>query len=117
MMTVESSLACNALSSAVRRSTYVPTPGELTVVFDWLGLLNHTVPGPLTWLQASANAPGGFGRPSSVAVPFSATANGKFVPVKDWSGPALTTGERLPVLSRPGDAGPGLARQLIGSLP
>src|SRR2546429_2498856 len=114
---VRSSLACNAPSPAVRRSTYVPTPGKLTVVFDWLGLLNHTVPGPLSWLQASVNAPGGFGRPSSVAAPFSATASGKLLPVKDWSAPALTTGSRLPVFSRPGDAAPGLARQLIGSLP
>src|SRR2546430_3823382 len=114
---VKSSLACNAPSPAVRRSTYVPTPGKLTVVFDWLGLPNHAVPGPLTWLQASVNAPGGFGRPSSVAVPLSATAKGKFVPAKDWSGPALTTGSRLPVFSRPGDAAPGLARQLTGSFP
>ena len=92
-------------------------PGKLTVVFDRLGSLNHTVPGPLTWLQASANAPGGFGRPSSVALPFDGTANGKRVPEKDWSGPAFTTGSRLPVFSRPGDAAPGLARQLMGSLP
>jgi hypothetical protein len=50
---------------------------------------NVTVPGPLTILHVVVNAPGGFGSPSSVAVPFSAAVFGRVIV---WSVPALTVG-------------------------
>ena len=36
-------------------------PGNPAVVVGWFALPNHTVPGPLTWLQAAVRAPGGLG--------------------------------------------------------
>src|ERR1035441_2825092 len=75
-----------------------------------LGASNHTCPGPLTWLQEVVKTPGGLGCPSSETVPLSCTAMGALVAPSARSGPALRTGARFPVFSRPGDGPPGLAR-------
>jgi hypothetical protein len=53
------------------------------------------VPGPLTLVHVYVSAPGGFGIPSSVAEPFKLALG---VPTV-WSGPALTTGGLLTVIT------------------
>src|SRR6266540_258557 len=57
-----------------------------------LGLAKVTVPGPLTFDHVIVVNPGGFGNPSSLAVPDNVALAGS---VMLWSGPASTTGERL----------------------
>jgi hypothetical protein len=66
----------------------------VAVVLAAAGLANVTVPGPLTSLQEYVNAPGGFGRPSSVAEPLKVAALGRVI-VR--SGPAFATGRLLTV--------------------
>ena len=70
---VTSEVLERALSLAVSRNTYVPAAEKLAVVFLALALPNATVPGPLTFDQVVVRVPGGFGKPSSVAVPLSVT--------------------------------------------
>ncbi len=78
-VTVMSSLTLSALSSAVRRRTYVPSVEKLAVVSTALASPKVTVPGPLTWLQVVVTAPGGFGSPSSLTVPSSVAEAGKVI--------------------------------------
>jgi hypothetical protein len=78
-VTVKSSVEANALSLPVNLSTYVPVALKLAVVFNALALPNVTVPGPLTVLHVVVNVAGGFGNPSSVAVPFRFAADGSVI--------------------------------------
>ena len=59
----------SALSLAVNRSTYTPAAENVAVVTGLLALPNVTVPGPLSLLHVRVSVPGGFGNPSSVALP------------------------------------------------
>ena len=59
------------------------------VVSGALAWANTTVPGPLALLQATLSAPGGSGRPSSVAVPARSADPGR---ATARSGPALAEG-------------------------
>ena len=88
-VTVTWSVACRAPSLAVRRSTKVPAFANVTVVVSAAGFAKVTLPGPLTLDQATVTAPGGFGSPSSVAVPVSDAVPGR---VTARSGPAFTVG-------------------------
>src|SRR5262249_4128602 len=54
-----------------------------------LGFGNVTVPGRLTMLHVVVKAPGGFGSPSSLAVPVRLAVAGSVI---DWLLPALTVG-------------------------
>src|ERR671914_2077528 len=71
----------------------MPLAEKLAVVASAVGALNVTVPGPLTLLQLRVSALGGFGSPSSEALPVSCTLFGSVI-VR--SAPALTVGGRLP---------------------
>ena len=88
---VTSSLACSALSLAVRRNTYTPAAENVAVVSMAEASPNVTSPGPETLLQVVVTAPGGLGRPSSVTVPSRfAEAGGNMIV---WLLPALTVGD------------------------
>ena len=78
--------------------------------------LTTPAPGVDTTLQVVVRAPGGFGRPSSLAPPTSVTLDvGR---VTTFEAPAWTTGAWLvPKLSTPGVPPTGPASQLAGSLP
>jgi hypothetical protein len=74
-------------SLALNCKTYVPTTLKIAVLAAELALLNVTVPGPLSIDHCTVKVP--FGKPSSVAVPVSATG----VPAKAGKvGLAVTTG-------------------------
>ena len=88
-MTVMSSLPESALSFAVSLKTYVPTAENVAVAFRDVGVVNVTVPGPLTFVQETVTSPGGDGRPSSETDPASVAVCVKRI---DWSGPALAVG-------------------------
>ena len=64
-----SSEAFRTLSSPVSRSTYIPDVLKSAVVLSAFAFPNVTVPGPLTFVQLVVSVAGGFGKPSSVAVP------------------------------------------------
>ena len=68
-----------ALSVALSRNTYVPAAEKLAVVLLAPGLPNVTVPGPLSFDQVVVRVPGGFGNPSSVAVPFKVAEAGRVI--------------------------------------
>src|SRR5690349_15219680 len=87
--TVTSALVASAPSLAVKRSTYVPAAENDAVVTAADALPNVTVPGPDTLLHASFSEPGGFGNPSSVALPDRFACAGS---VTVWFAPALTRG-------------------------
>jgi hypothetical protein len=70
-VTATSSLVLSALSEAVNRSTYAPATLKLAEVESAFAAPKVTVPGPLTLVQFTVSAPGGFGCPSSEAVPWS----------------------------------------------
>ena len=53
----------------MKRSTYTPAVVKLAVVFAAAALPNTTVAGPLNRDHDNDNAPGGFGKPSSFAIP------------------------------------------------
>jgi hypothetical protein len=61
-------------------------------VLAWAAFPNVTVPGPLTTLHAVVTAAGGFGSPSSAALPASDAGPGT---TTDWSAPAFTLGAWL----------------------
>ncbi len=82
-----SSLVLRAVSFAVSRSTYTPFVEKLARVFAVAALVNVTVPGPLTFVQATVSLFDG--SPSSVAVPASVAVEGSVIV---WARPALTTG-------------------------
>ena len=82
---VVSSAPVSALSLAERRRTYVPAAEKPAVVLLAPAFPNVTVPGPLTLLHVVVTAAGGFGRPSSLAVPEMFAKDGK---VMFWSKPA-----------------------------
>src|SRR5690606_15975982 len=88
-VTVRSSDALSTLSFPVSLSTYTPSTLKLAVVLNAFAFPNVTVPGPLTFVHVVVIADGGFGRPSSVAVPLRFADAGNAI---DWSDPALTTG-------------------------
>ena len=67
----------------------MPAVEKLAVVDKRLEFPNVTVPGPLTILHVVVIAPGGFGSPSSVAVPLNAALLGNVIV---WSTPAFTAG-------------------------
>lgn len=92
-VTCTSSLATSEPSLAVSRSTYVPAAPKLAVVDTLVGLANVTVPGPEALVHMKPTATGGFGSPSSFAVPFSVAVAGS---VMLWSVPALTVGAPFP---------------------
>ena len=96
-VTVTSALAESALSFAVRRSTYVPAAENDAVVTAADALPKLTVPGPEIFVHSKVSAPGGFGKPSSVAVPCSEAWAGS---VMVRAGPALTTGAWLTISVR-----------------
>src|SRR2546429_9834926 len=87
--TVMSAVTDYAPSLAVRRSPWALAIEKAAVVFNALALANVTVPGPLNFVHPNVRSPGGMGRPSSLAVPFSVALAGS---VMDWSGPALADG-------------------------
>jgi hypothetical protein len=66
---VTSSVADNTLSLAVSLNMYVPSTEKLADVLSAFALPKETVPGPLTLDHVVVNVAGGFGNPSSVAVP------------------------------------------------
>jgi len=68
VMTTSSELD-RTLSLAVSRSVYDPSIEKVAVVLSALALPNVTVPGPLTFDHVVVRVPGGFGNPSSKAVP------------------------------------------------
>jgi hypothetical protein len=76
-VTVTTSLLCRAESSPVSWRTYVPGSEKLAVVAGADGSPKVTVPGPETFDQVVVRVAGGFGRPSSVAVPDREAAFGK----------------------------------------
>ena len=82
-----SSLVLRAVSFAVSRSTYTPFVEKLARVFAVAAFVNVTVPGPLTFVQATVSLFDG--SPSSVAVPASVAVEGSVIV---WSAPAFTTG-------------------------
>jgi hypothetical protein len=61
---------------AISRSTYVPAAAKLAVVFAALALPNVTAAGPLNADQDNVSVLGGFGSPSSLAVPASVATAG-----------------------------------------
>src|SRR5207249_9146321 len=89
------SLPERAPSLTVSLSVYTPPAEKVTAVLVAVGSSNVTVPGPLALLQVYVNAPGGFGIPSSVAEPFKSALGVGAV----WSGPALTAGSLLTVIT------------------
>ena len=95
-VTTNESLPVRALSLAIRLKVYVPGTANVAVVAGAEASANVTTPGPLTVLHVYVNAPGGFGRPSSVAEPLKLTPFGSVI-VR--SGPALTTGALLTVIT------------------
>src|SRR4051812_48573399 len=86
---VTSLVAESALSSAMRRRTYVPADEKLAVVASEAVLPNVTVPGPLNLLHCVVRMAGGFGSPSSLAVAFKFAFAGN---VMVWLVPALAIG-------------------------
>jgi hypothetical protein len=84
-----SSLVDSTESDAVRRSTYAPGAENDAVVDNAEAFPNVTVPGPDTRDHVVVTAAGGFGRPSSDALPDNDAVAGN---VTDWSVPAFTTG-------------------------
>ena len=95
-VTTNESLPVRALSLAVRLKVYVPGTANVAVVAGAEASANVTASGPLTVLHVYVNAPGGFGRPSSVAEPLKLALFGSVI-VR--SGPALTTGALLTVIT------------------
>ena len=77
--TTTSSLDERALSDAVSRRRKLPVLANRAVVLSALALAKVTVPGPLTFLQVVVRAPGGFGSPSSEAVPASGAPFGRVI--------------------------------------
>jgi len=73
----------------------VPPAEKAATVLAAVGSTNVTVPGPLALLQVYVNAPGGLGRPSSLAEPFTTALSVGTV----WSRPALTTGALFTVIT------------------
>ena len=71
-----SSVADRAESEAVSRSTYTPAAENDAVVDNELAFPNVVVPGPDTLDQVTVTAAGGFGNPSSEAVPDRAAVAG-----------------------------------------
>ena len=88
-VTVTSSVVLSKLSLALSLRTYVPACEKLAVVLAALALAKVAVPGPLNLLHLRVSAPGGLGKPSSVAVATRLAVLGNVI-VR--SGPALTTG-------------------------
>ena len=86
-VTCTSANADSTVSLAVSRSTYTPFVEKLARVFAVAALVNVTVPGPLTFVQATVSLFDG--SPSSVAVPASVAVEGSVIV---WARPALTTG-------------------------
>ncbi len=70
----------------------MPASANDAVVASALASANATVPGPDNVVHVAVSAPGGFGRPSSLAVPASEAVAGKVI---DCAGPAFTTGATL----------------------
>jgi len=95
-VTTNESLPVRALSLAIRLKVYVPGTANVAVVAGAEASANVTAPGPLTVLHVYVNAPGGFGRPSSVAEPLKLALFGSVI-VR--LGPALTTGALLTVIT------------------
>jgi hypothetical protein len=95
-VTTNESLPVRALSLAIRLKVYVPGTSNVAVVAGAEASANVTASGPLTVLHVYVNAPGGFGRPSSVAEPLKLALFGSVI-VR--SGPALTTGALLTVIT------------------
>ena len=87
--TVRSSLEVRPESSAVSRSTYVPSTRNCASVLVAPGAVKFTAPGPLTLVQAAVLAPGGVGRLSSLMKPFRVAEPGS---ATVWSAPANTEG-------------------------
>src|SRR5512134_3484305 len=86
---VTSEDALSAPSSAVRRRTYDPASLNVAELIAASTGLNVTVPGPDTLLQPMVSACGGFGLPSSVAVPARLAPAGSAIV---WFAPALAVG-------------------------
>jgi len=81
-------LVLNCESFAVSCKTYVPYVENVTWVLAVLGLVNVTVPGPLTFVHEVVSVL--FGSPSSVTLPSRVTVLVGNTIV--WSGPASTAG-------------------------
>src|SRR4051812_16984013 len=67
----------------------MPSVENVAVVFSALASVKLTVPGPLTFDQVVVSVAGGFGSPSSLALPLNDAPAGR---VTVWSNPALTVG-------------------------
>ena len=78
-VTINESLPVRALSLAIKLKVYVPGSANVAVVIGADASTNVTAPGPLTVLHVYVNAPGGFGRPSSVAEPLRLAAAGRVI--------------------------------------